>query len=119
MWGGAGLGQGMAKECMDVVVAVVLHLSLFVCVWVCIPSKVVYFTFVADLATCFAFKSCLLSICDHHHPIGHPDWHSCSYYCDQRMIHNAVVAMVSPCSDDVSCRQSWQHLDAIHADQRL
>lgn len=70
-------------------------------------SSKVYFTFVADLATCFAFKSYSLSIYDRHRL---PNWH---WYCARRRIHNVVVVVaavddgvvvaagdeVSPCFD--------------------
>lgn len=50
-------------------------------------SSKVYFTFVADLATCFAFKSYSLSIYDRHRL---PNWH---WYCARRRIHNVVAAV--------------------------
>lgn len=91
-------------------------------------SSKVFFTFVADLATCFAFKSYSLSIYDRHRL---PNWH---WYCARRRIHNVVVVAavddgvvvvvaagdeVSPCFGAALCRLSARHLDAIHVEQRL
>lgn len=85
-----------------------------------IASSKVSFTFVADLATCFAFKSYSLLIYDPHRRLP----------ARQRIhIHVAVAGaadddvaagdVVSPCFGAALCRLSARHLDAIHVEQRL
>lgn len=86
-----------------------------------IASSKVIFTFVADLATCFAFKSYSLSIYDPHRRLPARQRIHIHVAAAGAADDDVVVAgdVVSPCFGAALCRLSARHLDAIHVEQRL